>query len=427
MITPTFGLTATERVLPRLALDFTTASLDPRITFTRAANTATRINSSGVLEVVNADTPRFDYNPVTLAIRGLLIEEARINSIRNNTMQGAAVGVIGSTGALPTNWFAWTGAGLTWEVAGLGAENGIDYIDIRVYGTSNSTAVFPAFEQDKQIAAVDGETWAQSVYFKIVAQPNPFNSYTQRIRINNSSGSQIAQIDSTFTPTTTLTRYTASGTIASATTAYVQPSFRFGLTNGGTYDVTFRIGLPQIEKGGSVTSVIKTSTAAVTRNGDLAALLGTDFSDWYNQTEGTFVVQWLCSPRTAANYFPKIFHVNDGVGSGNTGISVGMNAVSGNAFASVYDDANVFQGVSDSWANLAVGATAKTVLAYGSSIQAAQNAVLATEVTGIILPTAQTALHIGSSYSGLQLNSHIQKLWYYPQRLTNAEVQAFSK
>lgn len=35
MITPAFGLTATERVLPKLALDFTTASLDSRVTFTR--------------------------------------------------------------------------------------------------------------------------------------------------------------------------------------------------------------------------------------------------------------------------------------------------------------------------------------------------------------------------------------------------------
>lgn len=50
MITPSFGLTATERVLPKLALDFTTAALDSRITFTRttgASNPATYANSNG--------------------------------------------------------------------------------------------------------------------------------------------------------------------------------------------------------------------------------------------------------------------------------------------------------------------------------------------------------------------------------------------
>ncbi len=84
MITPAFGLTATERVLPRLALDFTTASLDSRVTFTRTGNTATVINSSGYVTGINADLPRFDFNPVTLACRGLLIEEARTNSLKES-------------------------------------------------------------------------------------------------------------------------------------------------------------------------------------------------------------------------------------------------------------------------------------------------------------------------------------------------------
>jgi hypothetical protein len=35
MIAPAFNLTTTERVLPRPALDFTTASLDSLVTFTR--------------------------------------------------------------------------------------------------------------------------------------------------------------------------------------------------------------------------------------------------------------------------------------------------------------------------------------------------------------------------------------------------------
>ena len=79
MITPAYSPTATERVLPRMALDFTTGVLDPRVTVTRALNTATRVNSSGLVEIVNANLPRFDYDPVTLAPKGLLIEEARTN------------------------------------------------------------------------------------------------------------------------------------------------------------------------------------------------------------------------------------------------------------------------------------------------------------------------------------------------------------
>ena len=82
MITPAYSPTATERVLPRLALDFTTASLDPRVTVTRALNTATRVNSSGDVEVVSANLPRFDFDPTTLVCKGLLIEETRTNLLR---------------------------------------------------------------------------------------------------------------------------------------------------------------------------------------------------------------------------------------------------------------------------------------------------------------------------------------------------------
>lgn len=88
MITPSYGITATERVLPRLALDFTTASLDPRITFARSGNTATVINSSGMIVGINANLPRFDFDPVTLTCRGLLIEEARANALLNSLVDG---------------------------------------------------------------------------------------------------------------------------------------------------------------------------------------------------------------------------------------------------------------------------------------------------------------------------------------------------
>lgn len=49
------------------------------MTFVRAGATRTRVNPAGRIEIVPANTPRFDYDPVTLAIKGLLMEEARTN------------------------------------------------------------------------------------------------------------------------------------------------------------------------------------------------------------------------------------------------------------------------------------------------------------------------------------------------------------
>ena len=60
MITPSYSLTATERVLPKLALNFTTAALDSYVTFTRitgASNPATYVNSSGFVAAATNDHP----------------------------------------------------------------------------------------------------------------------------------------------------------------------------------------------------------------------------------------------------------------------------------------------------------------------------------------------------------------------------------
>jgi hypothetical protein len=58
----------------------TNKSFADLITFTRAS-TATRVNSLGLVEDVASGDPRFDYDPATLAAKGLLIEEARTNLI----------------------------------------------------------------------------------------------------------------------------------------------------------------------------------------------------------------------------------------------------------------------------------------------------------------------------------------------------------
>lgn len=66
-------------IRPTLNLDFANSqSVDPRITFTRAS-TASRVNSKGLIELVPSGVPRIDFDPVTLACKGLLIEETRTN------------------------------------------------------------------------------------------------------------------------------------------------------------------------------------------------------------------------------------------------------------------------------------------------------------------------------------------------------------
>ncbi|MEG3181986.1 phage head spike fiber domain-containing protein [Sphingomonas sp. LT1P40] len=60
--------------------DFSTGTLPPGASFARAS-LATRWSSAGVLASEAADVARFDYHPLTLAPRGLLIEAAQTNAL----------------------------------------------------------------------------------------------------------------------------------------------------------------------------------------------------------------------------------------------------------------------------------------------------------------------------------------------------------
>lgn len=70
-----------HNIRPSLNLDFANSKeLDSRITFYRDS-IATYYDSKGVLRYANHNEPRFDHDPATGECKGLLLEEARTNSI----------------------------------------------------------------------------------------------------------------------------------------------------------------------------------------------------------------------------------------------------------------------------------------------------------------------------------------------------------
>ena len=73
---------------PALDLSFLTpGTLPPNVTVTRAS-VGTYFDASGTIQTAPANTPRWDYDPVTHALRGLLIEEARTNLLLNSAVLG---------------------------------------------------------------------------------------------------------------------------------------------------------------------------------------------------------------------------------------------------------------------------------------------------------------------------------------------------
>jgi hypothetical protein len=261
------------------------------VTFTRASD-GTFVDSAGVIQTAATDVPRFDHNPTTLESLGLLVEEQRTNSIRNNTMVGA---VAGTPGTLPTNWIAQSSAvGITFAIASVGTESGIAYVDIQASGTpvAGGTSQI-AFEENAQIAALSGQTWTGSAYCSLVAGTLP-GIAGLRVIERSIGGSFLVSSATSFTPTNAALgtqRVFHTRALDNALTAFTNARIDVSYVSGVAVNFTLRIGLPQLELGAFATSPILTSTATVTRSADVASITGSAFSSWYRADEGTVFAQ----------------------------------------------------------------------------------------------------------------------------------------
>ena len=235
--------------------------------------------------------PRFDHNPLTGESLGLLVEEQRTNSIRNNTMVGA---VAGTPGTVPTNWGdAPTSNGLNRQIVGIGTQNGITYIDIRYSGTATATASLPLQpELGAVTVAATGQSWTASSWLALAGGSTSGLTVIQRVTGRSSVGGFLENSDTSVALRSTLTRYAASITMANASTLRVSSDIVLSYSSGAAIDITLRIGLPQLEQGATASSVIPTTTtAAATRNADVVSITGTNFSSWYRQDEGTWFAE----------------------------------------------------------------------------------------------------------------------------------------
>jgi hypothetical protein len=67
-----------------------------------------------------------------------------------------------------------------------------------------------------------------------------------------------------------------------------------------TLTVTGSVTSAQLEAGAFATSYIPTTTAAATRNADVANITGTNFSSWYRQGTGSIFMKYILQNTTAA-------------------------------------------------------------------------------------------------------------------------------
>jgi len=410
----TWGCTTFSK--PTLDLQFVGAtSLDNRITFTRAS-TATYFDEDGILQSALANVPRIDFNPSTLVCNGLLIEEQRTNSILQSEN-------------FSTTWVA-TNASITTNVTT--APDGTTTAD-KLTEALDVNSVHQVAQTS--VTVMSSATYTASVYAKADTRT--------RVRIAfivGATGGVFADANLTSGTIGAASSFGGGTAVTSAIQSVGNGWFRILITGSGPagtsgelrcelldatgnrqYNGDGTSGLfiwgAQLEAGAFATSYIPTTTTALTRNADVASMTGTNFSSWYNASEGTLFAQSQTAQAYAAGV-PARVSIDDGTISNRIAMRNGNNfssvvTVSGSPVASLELTA---------WnSNITKQAIAYKVDDFAYTTNGAS---VVTDTSGAI-PSVN---RLGIGLTGTQnfLNGYIQRIAYYPVRLANTTLQALT-
>jgi len=176
----------------------------------------------------------------------------------------------------------------------------------------------------------------------------------------------------------------------------------------------------QLEVGGYATSFIPTLDTGVLRNADVCVIAGSNYSDNFSAADKTF----FCEFRSLNNLLRNklIYSLNDGSTANYAGVG---SRTGSDAFGALVR---------------ASGGTVTSLGSFGAGTNTVQKTIFAVQnnnfglsFNGATAATAAVATPVGINkifFGGVVSvgqSCEIRKFSYWPQRITNNEVQAFSK
>jgi len=400
-------------ISPSFNLNFAESkSLDPRITFIRNS-TATYVGSNGLIQDSRYGSPRFDHDPVTGESLGLLIEEQRTNIVTNSVNLSEYFTIIRTSE--------------------------IDNSIVSPDGTTNASFLREDTELNnyhyiRRISPPTG-TYTLSFYAKAgtrswVAAGDNMGLAANRVSFNLSSGtvgtvgssvasSSIADVGNGWYRCSMTTDFQYYIDIA------LVPSDPGSSDSATRYDGDGTSGLyiwgVQYEQGSFPTSYIPTSGSTVTRTQDFASIAGTNFTEFYNNIEGSLYSEFILN----------------GLDPGYNNTSVMINNNTENEYIAIFGHDPAYAWVQSSGgtsfgpslgSSTTTGTNYKVAMAYKlNDFAATLNGGSVSIGTGGVVPTVDR-MFIGRRYAvNASLNGTIKKLAYYPQRLTNAQLQLLTQ
>lgn len=359
--------------------------------------------------------PRFDYDPVTLAPRGLLIEEQRTNLLlRSEEFDNAS----------------WTLQRSTVTANATTSPDGTVNADRLVDDTATGThRIFQGAAKAASAIAYTASVYikADTLGFATFRIAGAGEAAFTSVGINLTTGGLSALSTVGFTSASATVTNAGNGwwrlqlTGTSDTTTSISAivgtanSLAANSSYTGTGSGSIYVWGAQLEAGAFATSYIPTVASQVTRTGDSALIQAPNFAPWFNATQGTLFVEATTSARVSA------VAVLENVVSFSNTLAI-VRGASSQALGWFIGSA-VFQSFGITSANF----TFKSAGAYKAGDNAAViNGGAPVTDAGSTYGTLN-ALGIGCNTAGGQpFNGHIRSIRYYPVRLSNAQLQALT-
>lgn len=455
------------------------------VTFSRTGSTATYFNSAGVLTTAAADVPRFDYDPITLAAQGLLIEEQRANNfiwsdsfrarqlnvtVTSGTFQdgetvtatggGAGTYIAADSTATSfaiynlTNTSAWTGTltgGTSGATATINAVVNVWSNNANTTITRNTQAAPDGTTTADTMAASTVGTFARTTFqelntstqgawtFSLFVKAGTLTNNLMGLRLRDNTGTHAFRANFNLS-TLAVPTVSIDGATWVAGTATVTPC-----PNGWV----------RISISGTVNTTISFLRGEIWLGGyqNVAETIGTAFL-WGGQLEaGTFPTSYIPTTTSAltrgadqasvntlspwynatqgtlyahiaySNLTSPFFHGYVGLDDSTTSNRMVIRRDG----ASNFNNFTVSSGFGTNFAGaIATSGNYKLALAYANNdYQAVENSVLSTAGTSGVVPVV-TRMTIGFSVANSPLGGWIRRITYYPRRLANADLQTIT-
>lgn len=421
---------------------FATSYIPSSDTFTSRASTATYVGSNGLIQSALINVARYDYNPVNLALAPkLLLESASTNLLTYSEQFDNAV---------------WTTLRATIISNAAVAPDGTNTADKLVEDTQTG-----AHRTGKgSYSFIVSTTYCLSVYVKAAERSTGTLGLGNGIALFGTGGNAFAHYD-LIAGTCVISSSNASSAgiqnisngwfrvwvVATCTTAGSDTCFATFLRDGTatttvyTGDGTSGIYIwgAQLEASSFPTSYIPTVASQVTRAADIsssaqttrvadnAVMTGTNFSSWYNQTEGAFLVNaYSPADRATSGSFRSLLQAvkyatynSDSLLFMKNSVGQGQVAFRSNFTTDVALTSPVY-GLTTIKAAGSYALNNFNYCANGSDVYTDTLGNIPVNVDRLILGA------VGDNNVSGNLNGHISKLSYYPKRLTNSELQALT-